>query len=263
MYQPGHPAARISRRQTRPGGAAIVISLCAKTGDRSGSKPGGHFIEKVAHCAWPTPSSLNAVGEPELDSAGGCPTIRAATFVSKLVATPWSPQFDRRSNATRVVAPTVERGGVITAPLRHHIRHPTTTLCNGACAPFVLGWALEETQPPATIGTCLNLPATTAATDSAHPCPGRRSHPLLPQSPSVVERPLGARQSLVFRRMIETIGANPLHEVPSTVIVKLEGRTALRALYHCAIRLIATSCDDREDAKRRPAMPLRKNLERL
>ena len=93
VYQPGHPAARISQRQMRSGGAAIVISLCAKTGDRSGSKPGGHFIEKVAHCAWPTPpSSLNAVGGPELDSAGGCPTIRAAaTFVSKLVATPWSP----------------------------------------------------------------------------------------------------------------------------------------------------------------------------
>jgi hypothetical protein len=67
----------------------------------------------------------------------------------------------------------------------------------------------------------------------------------------------------VFRRVIETLGANPLHEVPSTVIVKLEGRSALRALYHCAIRLIAMSCDDRKDAKRRPAMPLRKNLERL
>jgi hypothetical protein len=63
--------------------------------------------------------------------------------------------------------------------------------------------------------------------------------------------------------MIETISANPLHEVPSTVTVKLEGHTALRALYHCAIRLIAMSCDDPEDAKRRPAMPLRKTLERL
>src|SRR5262249_44204110 len=57
--------------------------------------------------------------------------------------------------------------------------------------------------------------------------------------------------------------ANLLHQVPSTITVKLEGRTALRALYHRAIRLIAASCDDGEDAKRRPAMPLRKNLERL
>jgi hypothetical protein len=51
----------------------------------------------------------------------------------------------------------IGRGGVTTAPPRHHIRHPTTTLCNGACAPFVLGWALKEPQPPAMIGTCLNL----------------------------------------------------------------------------------------------------------
>jgi hypothetical protein len=51
--------------------------------------------------------------------------------------------------------------------------------------------------------------------------------------------------------------------MPSTVTVKLESRTALRALYYCAIRRLATSCDDREDAKRRAAMSLRKNLERL
>jgi len=67
----------------------------------------------------------------------------------------------------------------------------------------------------------------------------------------------------VFNRMIETIRANPLPQVPTSVIVKLEGCTALRALYHRAIRLITASCDDLEDAKRRAAMPPRKNLERL
>src|SRR5262249_52627722 len=78
--------------------------------------------------------------------------------------------------AARFVAPSIGRGGVTTTPPRHHIRHPTTTLCNGACAPFVLGWALKEPQPPAMIGTCLNLLTATAPTDSARPSAGRPSN---------------------------------------------------------------------------------------
>ena len=95
----------------------------------------------------------------------------------------------------------------------------------------------------------------------------RSSEPCLPSSPSPEplghRTPLGGRHCLVFSRAIETIRAKLFRQVPSAVAVKLEGRTTLRALYRCAIRLIATSCDNREDAKRRPAMPLRKNLERL
>jgi hypothetical protein len=67
----------------------------------------------------------------------------------------------------------------------------------------------------------------------------------------------------MFTRMTKKIGGILLAQVPSSVTVKLEGRTALRALHYRAIRLIAASCDDREDAERRPAMPVRKNLERL
>src|SRR5215472_12893110 len=63
--------------------------------------------------------------------------------------------------------PQNREGRCYTAPPRHHIRRPTTTLCNGARAPFVLGWALEEIQPPAMIGICLKSLAATAATDSA------------------------------------------------------------------------------------------------
>jgi hypothetical protein len=67
----------------------------------------------------------------------------------------------------------------------------------------------------------------------------------------------------MFTRMTKKIRAILPGQVPSSVAVKLEGRAALRALYDRAIRLIAASCDDGEDAERRPAMPLRKNLERL
>src|SRR5580693_2154922 len=51
LYHSGHLAARISHRQTRSGGAAIAISLCAYTDELSGSNPAGHFIAITAPLA--------------------------------------------------------------------------------------------------------------------------------------------------------------------------------------------------------------------
>src|SRR5271167_4621628 len=57
LYHSGQPAARISHRQMRSGGAAIAISLCAYTDELSGSNPAGHFIRdsgslSVGSTAW-------------------------------------------------------------------------------------------------------------------------------------------------------------------------------------------------------------------